>query len=145
MIARQTKAGYESVYCHWDGYPSHNGVILQTHYSDSEILGQLLSFGDISVLGPLIGAKHDFGQAGYSPFTTFYGRDGGATDGSTGPIQHVSLSEVLQRADACGCEYVYVFDGIAWSYCDRESQFFGLSDGAEFSTFQRIEDKLSVK
>ena len=39
------------VYCHWDGYISHNGVILQTKYNGRRLVEQLISGGDISVLG----------------------------------------------------------------------------------------------
>jgi hypothetical protein len=39
-----------SIYCHFDGYPSHNGEILKKYYSDREKLQQLLELGDISSL-----------------------------------------------------------------------------------------------
>ena len=39
------------VYCHFDGYIDHNGVILQTKYNDRRLVEQLISGGDISVLG----------------------------------------------------------------------------------------------
>lgn len=39
------------VYCHFDGYIDHNGVILQTKYNDRGLVEQLVSGGDISVLG----------------------------------------------------------------------------------------------
>ena len=38
-----------SVYCHWDGYPSHNGDILQNHYNYDK-LAKLISNGDMSYL-----------------------------------------------------------------------------------------------
>lgn len=34
-IVRKTDEG---VYCHWDGYPDYNGVILADSYSDDEKL-----------------------------------------------------------------------------------------------------------
>jgi len=39
------------IYCHWDGYPSHNGTILQEHYNTPEKVDALLVLGDMSVLG----------------------------------------------------------------------------------------------
>lgn len=39
-----------SVYCHWDGYPEHNGRILNTHYTQREDVEQLIAGGDISSL-----------------------------------------------------------------------------------------------
>ena len=39
------------IYCHWDGYLEHNGVILYESYSDMNRLEQLLRLGNISSLG----------------------------------------------------------------------------------------------
>jgi hypothetical protein len=39
-----------SVYCHWDGYPSHNGDLLVKHYSDRENVEALIALGSISSL-----------------------------------------------------------------------------------------------
>ena len=143
LIARALDVGFESVYCHWDGYPQHNGEILLTHYRTAEAVAELLSFGDISVLGPMIGAAHDFEQAGHSPFTTFYGRDRGEAGEHTRPIHHPFLRRVLGRAESCGCEFVYVFEEDYWSCCKRGPQYFGLNNGVEFSSFQRLDDMLN--
>jgi len=75
----------KGVYCHWDGYIDHNGVILQEHY-DSAKANHLVALGDVSSLQPEIGEKHAFSQIGsgltqeeyesrYGNMTTFYGRD----------------------------------------------------------------------
>ena len=82
----------QQVYCHWDGYLDHNGVILRDNYSDPFKLQRLIDLGDISSLGPDIGDKHDFdcphkyGTPEYEAWTeakrevtTFYGRDRGET------------------------------------------------------------------
>ena len=53
----------EQVYCHWDGYLSHNGLILQEHYSDPFKLQELIEQGSISSLGKEVGEKHPFGPA----------------------------------------------------------------------------------
>ena len=39
-----------SVYCHWDGYPSNNGKILVTYYTDREKVKELIALGSISSL-----------------------------------------------------------------------------------------------
>lgn len=39
-----------SVYCHFDGYFSNNGVILQKEYQDEEKVKQLIALGDLSSL-----------------------------------------------------------------------------------------------
>lgn len=44
----------KSVYCHWDGYPEHNGRILISSYQTKEKVEQLISGGSISSLGSTI-------------------------------------------------------------------------------------------
>jgi len=39
-----------SIYCHWDGYPEHNGKVLKEHYTDRSKVEQLMELGDISSL-----------------------------------------------------------------------------------------------
>jgi len=43
-----------SIYCHWDGYPGHNGKILLEEYSDREKLNHLIDLGNLSSLAPNI-------------------------------------------------------------------------------------------
>jgi hypothetical protein len=80
----------EQVYCHWDGYLEHNGMILLEYYSNPFVLRDLIDLGDISSLKPTIGTKHAFSHfdtemnledynALYRDMTTFYGRDRGET------------------------------------------------------------------
>jgi hypothetical protein len=40
----------EAVYCHCDGYPSHNGVLLRDHYQTQEKVEALVAHGRISAL-----------------------------------------------------------------------------------------------
>ena len=64
----------KTVYCHWDGYYEHNGVILYNFYNTPEKVKELISYGDISSLGTEIGDKHEFGKIFYYG-CTFYHRD----------------------------------------------------------------------
>ncbi len=52
------------IYCHYDGYPCHNGAILLTHYKDEDKVRRLLRLGDISSLAeklePAPGQEHTF-------------------------------------------------------------------------------------
>ena len=66
----------KAVYCHWDGYLSYNGKILQEHYTDAKKVAKLISKGAISSLGAEIGRKHDFNK-GKDGWTKFYARDRG--------------------------------------------------------------------
>ena len=65
----------EQIYCHWDGYLDHNGMILRQHYQDRAKVQQLMEQGDMSSLGKEIGEKHNFDDR--SDDCTFYGRDRG--------------------------------------------------------------------
>lgn len=40
----------ESIYCHWDGYPEGNGVILCEHYQDRKKVEDLIGLGSLSYL-----------------------------------------------------------------------------------------------
>jgi hypothetical protein len=40
----------ESIYCHWNGDPADNGVVLLRHYTTEEKINKLISLGSISVL-----------------------------------------------------------------------------------------------
>jgi hypothetical protein len=120
----------KSVYCHWDGYLEHNGRILQEYY-DSARANHLVSLGDISSLGPIIGDVHPFSkfeintdapdfaklmavheQAEKEGWCTFYGRDLGET-GTDFAVDH-TFADFLTRMDNCGAEYAYIMKDGEW-------------------------------
>ena len=114
----------KSVYCHWDGYLSYNGKLLQEHY-DSTKANQLVALGDISSLKQEIGEKHAFSHFGtemkqeeydalYGNMTTFYGRDRGET-GTEWKVAH-SFAEFLEQVAGCCGEYYYIMKDGVW-YC----------------------------
>jgi len=114
----------KSVYCHWDGYLSHNGAILQEHY-DSAKANHLVALGDMSSLRSEIGEKHDFSRLEvpmddevydklYGNMTTFYGRDRGEKDTEFQVAQ--TFAEFLEQCDNCAAEYYYIMKDGVW-YC----------------------------
>lgn len=119
----------KSVYCHWDGYLSHNGAILQKHY-DSAKANHLVSLGNISSLAESIGEEHPFSpfdlptelrnmtqgefEAAYGNMTTFYGRDRGEKDVDFQVSQN--FDEFLELVDGSGAEYFYIMKDGIW-YC----------------------------
>ena len=114
----------KSVYCHWDGYLSWNGKLLQEHY-DSTKANQLVALGDLSSLKPEIGEAHPFGYHGteisaedyekqFGNMCTFYGRDRGET-GTEWKVAH-SFAEFLEQVDNCCGEYYYIIKDGVW-YC----------------------------
>lgn len=73
----------KACYCHWDGYPEGVGKVLLNHY-DQKKAEELVSLGDISSLGPVIGEKHEdkYYELGSTErtWTVFYERDRGEGD-----------------------------------------------------------------
>ena len=73
------------IYCHWDGYLSNNGRILQKFYTTEAQVRELIALGDLSSLGANIGEQHDFNTADTAETLaetrcTAYGRDRGEKD-----------------------------------------------------------------
>ena len=141
-IAQKTANGYEAVYCHWDGYPAYTGNLLLEHYKSSELVKELLSHGDISVLGPSIGQKHDFNNRPEDE-TTYYHRDRDEEWTSVQPRNHATVASLREWAEGCGCEYLYLWRHDAWYYAHRGPQYFGLSDGSPLSDFMILTKRIT--
>jgi hypothetical protein len=104
----------KSVYCHWDGYLEHNGVILQEHY-DSARANQLVAHGDISSLAPRIVALNPLDHCFEKPeegTTVFYGRD----RKETGADWHsdADFEAFFARAEGCFAEWYYIMRDGVW-------------------------------
>jgi hypothetical protein len=101
----------KSIYCHWDGYPEHNGEILKEHYKTEAKIDALLELGNLSSLAQDIGMQHDFKDP--SPgWCVAYGRDRGEIN--TKARISTTLSDMMQE------EYNYVWDNGKWR-CYNES------------------------
>ena len=109
-----------SVYCHWDGYPEHNGKILVEHYQNREDVQDLIDGGGISSLrtrgtwsgsalcdenGELI-----FDAAGYlmyendrEPQPLYYSERGEEVE-----VFHSTFDQFV--SNNCDEEYAYLFD-----------------------------------
>ena len=103
----------KSVYCHWDGYLAHNGRMLLEYY-DSAKANHLVSLGDLSVLAPEIGEKHDFDSRDHDNWCMFYGRDRGET--GTDFVVNQTFEEFLEQCDSGGVEFYYIMQDGQW-YC----------------------------
>jgi hypothetical protein len=119
------------VYCHWDGYLEHNGVLLSKHYSNPFILRDLIDLGDISSLRPTVGTKHAFsklevpmdGEAYdklYGDMTTFYGRD----RGESGTMQKtfIDFQDFMVRFQHEEYAYILRKDG-NWYVKQHDNEF----------------------
>ena len=113
----------KSVYCHWDGYLEHNGVILQEHY-DSAKANNLVALGDLSALRPEIGDQHAFSQFEVDDMDredfirttenmcTFYGRD--RLEENTEFKADLTFETFVERARDCGAEWYYIMRDGVW-------------------------------
>ena len=96
------------IYCHHDGYPEHNGVILQEHYSTPFKVDQLLALGDLSVLGENIGEKQDFNNRVKGTCLAYH-RDRGEKKDEARTCSYVDYTKEYFE------EYVYLFTpGQGW-------------------------------
>ncbi len=97
------------IYCHWDGYLSHNGRILLENYTDEAKVRELIALGDLSSLGADIGTAHDFDDAPRSECNA-YGRDRGERD-----VGAATAHNWRQFRAENGQEYDYLFTpGAGW-------------------------------
>jgi hypothetical protein len=104
----------KSVYCHYDGYLSCTGQILQQHY-DSVKTNALVARGDNS------GIKEELDEM------NFYADRG--EDNVSWQVAH-SLEELIEQTNACCGEYYYVMkDGVWYA-------------GAVYATTGLIKDQL---
>lgn len=99
---------FTSVYCHWDGYPSHQLPILTKNYNTVEKVNALLEHGDMSSLDESCekpeGHSFDTVVKGY---TVYYGRDRGEENTE----KNTSLTDGPLFAE----EYGYLFDNGQWN------------------------------
>jgi hypothetical protein len=109
-----------SIYCHWDGYPSHNGRILLESYKDRDKILELMEIGDISSLADRVkpdpGRAHTFNDP-QDGVCVSYRRD--RCESGCESIISESIDELAEAAD--WCEYVYVFANGEWSVSEHSS------------------------
>jgi hypothetical protein len=110
----------ESIYIHWDGYPSHNGAILLEHYTDTNKIRALLALGDLSSLGKNLNPgrrNHSYDKPADNVVVS-YRRDRGEADVDS--LTHKSLVAFLAWAKNSDAEYAYVFDEYnnTWYYAN---------------------------
>ena len=109
LVAKQNQDGtITSIYCHYDGYPSHNGVILQEHYNTPFKVDQLLALGDLSILGEELGTKQDFNNR-INGYCLAYGRDRGEQHVEAKTYTHDSFFSTDH-----GVDYLYLYNNNEW-------------------------------
>jgi hypothetical protein len=118
-ISMKTDEGkFRTIYCHWDGYPSYNGAMLNENYTDPAKIKSLIDLGSISSLREEIGEKHPFDRNYEAPeldlygnWTSAYHRDRGEEWSRTAPMTFNDTEEMIELS---GEEYAYVWNGDDW-------------------------------
>lgn len=102
----------QSIYCHYDGYPSHNGEILNGNYVDVDTVKELIGLGDISILAENVTE------------TQAYGRDRG--ESGTEAMEHSNRNEF--KSIEYG-EYAYLFNTKGqWEVLGVEADYTNLTE-----------------
>lgn len=105
----------KSVYCHWDGYPSHNGKVLKEYYNNAKKAHELINMGDIFSLQKKIGGKHNFMNRPDDE-STFFHRDRNDPWDEVQPEKSDSQEEFLNLTHRTHGEYAYLFINGEWYF-----------------------------
>lgn len=109
-ITLSTKDGYKSIYCHYDGYLTGVGTMLQQYYDTQEKVEALIALGSLSSLSerlaPAADEKHTWEKPA-AGVTVAYHRD---------RSEELSIRnyETLQELDRNSEEYNYLFENDNW-------------------------------
>jgi hypothetical protein len=106
------------IYCHSDGYLSHNGAYLLAYYRQERLIRQILKLGDLYILGACLGGEEDPPDEALDPevgdkpdVCEFFHRDRGESRESTKAAIACDLQDLSARAMNINAEYLYVFSG----------------------------------
>lgn len=122
MIGKVYDGKVKAIYCHWDGYPSYTGNMLETYYNNDEIIDELIGLGSLSYIAPRIkpneGEEHSF-EYPAKDVTVAYHRDRGE---DVQVYEYDSIDEFLyEMYDATSwIEYSYLWNNGAWKVYERE-------------------------
>jgi hypothetical protein len=108
------------IYCHWDGYPEHNGKLLLKHYTDSERINGLMSLGSLSILAENLYSTdiHTFNNPQEGVCVAF-GRDRGEKNADSKSF--TNISEFEKFMDRTTADYQYLFNNGKWQYRNYDS------------------------
>ena len=109
-IAIKTEKGYETIYCHHDGYPEYMWPMLTKNYNSEELATKLVSFGDASYIDTKLEPTYDFHKFGTPEpdVCMFYHRDRGEDFHNTTFLTQGELSSCYY--------YAYVWEDGQWNF-----------------------------
>ena len=122
MIGKVYDGKVKAIYCHWDGYPSYTGNMLETYYNNDEIIDELIGLGSLSYIAPRIkpneGEEHSF-EYPAKDVTVAYHRDRGE---DMQVYEYDSIDKFLYEIYGVisWIEYLYLWNNGAWKVYERE-------------------------
>ena len=135
-IGYKTANGIRAVYCHYDGYVSNNGRILQENYQAAYKICRLIEQGDMGSLQaepmPTAGSGHSF-DTPEQGVVVYYSRDRGETGCET--KEFANIDEFETEMSSMGCEYFYLFNGQEWIVSTGTGVFDRVEDLLELAAF----------
>ena len=128
----------KSVYCHYDGYLSYTGEILNKHY-DSSMANALVARGDNS------GVKETLAEMNFYEDREANGEAVTEFLNSTPWMVSHTFDEFLDQVQGNGCEYYYVMrDGVWYAGCVydatglRKGGLVPLTDALAATTIEKL-------
>jgi hypothetical protein len=111
-IAIKTEKGYETIYCHQDGYPGYMWPMLTDNYNSEELAAKLISFGYASYIDKKLEPTSDFHRFGMPEpdVCMFYHRDRGEDWISNRPQAYT------KRQLFNNYYYSYVWEDGCWNF-----------------------------
>ena len=104
IVLKRKNGKIDVIYCHYSGYPTHNGYLLLQYYNDIDKIKELIENGDLSELNVTVDSNNTYGT-GYREYNT--------------------LEEYLDKLNTLWIEYIYIFDEIEnkWLYTKTNKWF----------------------
>ena len=108
-----------SIYCHWDGYPEYNGVILSKYYRNKKIVRKLIKKGNLSSLHKNIkpdkNSEHSF-ENPQENVCIYYHRDRGDNWEDVKPRIYKNIKTWKNEIKQGWQEYLYLFINGKWYF-----------------------------
>ena len=106
-----------AIYCHWDGYLEHHGLILSEYYTEQSKVKELISNGDLSALRENINPteEHSF-EKPQDDVCIYYHRDREEDWESNKPTNYDGLNELWDDFKNSDREFLYIYIGNDWYY-----------------------------
>lgn len=117
---------YKAIYCQWDGYPEHNGLILKKYYKNEDKIKSLIELGYLSNLREEIGEKHDIFDLSKGNWTTALYRDKNEKYRAAYECDRIDLLEKF--ATDIGVSYLYIYKDNEWKCYEYKPTFIELKE-----------------